>query len=131
MKTLSWLSASFALCATCESLAFDFLVAGGGTAGLVIANRLSEDPSVTVAVIEPGDDVRNDPLVLDVDLAGVTFSPSLNWNYNSTVQPQLGGRVLTHSAGKAIGGTTVINGKCSSQLMVCLAANDSTQGCTI
>ncbi|KAI3317922.1 GMC oxidoreductase [Xylariaceae sp. AK1471] len=110
MKTLCLLLATFALCITCQSLAFDYLVAGGGTAGLVIANRLSEDPAITVAVIEPGDDVRDDPTVLDVDLAGISYSPLLDWRYNSTVQPQLGGKVLTHSAGKAIGGSTVING---------------------
>lgn len=46
-----------------QALAVNYLVAGGGTAGLVIANRLSEDPSVTVAVIEPGPNVRDDPSV--------------------------------------------------------------------
>ncbi|KAI8953718.1 GMC oxidoreductase [Xylaria longipes] len=110
MKTLCWLLATLALRTACQPLAFDYVVAGGGTAGLVIANRLSEDPSITVAVIEPGDDVRDDPTVLDVDLAGVSYSPLLDWNYNSTVQPQLGDRALSFHAGKAIGGTTVING---------------------
>lgn len=89
---------------------FDYIVVGGGTAGLVIANRLSEDPNVTVAVIETGKDVRSDSGVLDVDLAGVTYSPELDWNFNSTVQPQLGDRVIAHHADKALGGTTVING---------------------
>ncbi|KAI0971691.1 GMC oxidoreductase [Xylaria arbuscula] len=92
MKALYCLSVSFTLCAACECLAFVFLVAGGGTAGLVIANRLSEDPSISVAVIEPGDDVRNDSLVLDVDLAGISFSPLLDrptafgspgWDWNA------------------------------------------------
>lgn len=116
MSPLYWLLAIFSLCQTSHSLTFDYLVAGGGTAGLVIANRLSEDPSITVAVIEPGDDVRGDHAVLDVDLAGITFSPSLDWNYNSTIQPQLRNSVLTQHAGKAIGGTTVINGTCISEL---------------
>ncbi|KAI0546091.1 GMC oxidoreductase [Xylaria curta] len=110
MKTLYWLPVTCALHAVGQPLTFDYLVAGGGTAGLVIANRLSEDPGITVAVIEPGDDVRDDPMVLDVDLAGITYSPSLDWNYNSTVQPQLGDRILPYHSGKAIGGTTVING---------------------
>lgn len=97
-------------------MSFDYVISGGGTAGLVIANRLSEIPSITVAVIEPGDDVRDDPDVLDVDLAGVTFSPLLDWKFNSTVQPQLGNRVISHHAGKALGGTTVINGICIGEL---------------
>lgn len=92
------------------SMAFDYIVAGGGTAGLVIANRLSENPNITVAVIEPGRDVRDDADVLNVDLAGITYSPTLDWNFNSIVQPQLGERVISHHAGKALGGTTVING---------------------
>ncbi|KAI1386571.1 GMC oxidoreductase [Hypoxylon trugodes] len=91
-------------------MAFDYIVAGGGTAGLVIANRLSENPSITVAVVEPGKDVRDDAGVLDVDLAGVTYSPTLDWNFKSTVQSQLGNRAIDHHAGKALGGTTVING---------------------
>ncbi|KAI1172620.1 GMC oxidoreductase [Nemania sp. FL0916] len=110
MKTAHWPLATFAVCAVSQPLVFDYLIAGGGTAGLVIANRLSEDPSVTVAVVEPGDDVRNDALVQNVDLAGISFSPSLDWNYNTTAQPQLGNRVINFHGGKAIGGTTVING---------------------
>lgn len=92
------------------TMTFDYVIAGGGTAGLVIANRLTENPTVTVAVVEPGPDMRDDPGVLDLNLAGVTYSPALDWNFNSTAQPQLGDRVIAHHAGKALGGTTVING---------------------
>lgn len=92
------------------TMAFDYVIAGGGTAGLVVANRLTENPTITVAVIEPGPDMRDDPGVLDLNLAGVTYSPALDWNFNSTAQPQLSDRVIAHHAGKALGGTTVING---------------------
>ncbi|VUC32404.1 unnamed protein product [Clonostachys rosea] len=91
-------------------MTFDYVIAGGGTAGLVIANRLSEDPSTNVVVIEPGRDVRDDADVLNVDRAGVTYSPDLDWKFKSIAQPQLGNRVIDHPAGKALGGTTVING---------------------
>jgi choline dehydrogenase len=103
------LSAAIA-CQTHFAMAFDYVIAGGGTAGLVIANRLSEDPSITVAVVEPGSDVRNDPGVLNLDLAGASYNPDFDWKFNSTAQPQLGDRVITHPAGKALGGTTAING---------------------
>lgn len=92
------------------TMAFDYVIAGGGTAGLAVANRLTEDPTITVAVVEPGPDMRDDAGVLDLNLAGVTYSPALDWNFNSTAQPQLSGRVIAHHAGKALGGTTVING---------------------
>lgn len=92
------------------TMAFDYVIAGGGTAGLVLANRLTENPTITVAVVEPGPDVRDDPSVLDLNSAGVSYSPALDWNFNSTAQPQLSNRVISHHAGKALGGTTVING---------------------
>lgn len=92
------------------TMAFDYVIAGGGTAGLVVANRLTENPTITVAVVEPGPDVRDDPSVLDLNSAGVSYSPALDWNFNSTAQPQLSNRVIGHHAGKALGGTTVING---------------------
>ena len=110
MKITYLLQTTFALSITGQGLTFNYIIAGGGTAGLVIANRLSEDPSITVAVIEPGDDVRDDPGVQNVDTAGLTFSAALNWNYNSTNQPQLSNKVIPYHTGKAIGGTSVING---------------------
>lgn len=49
-------------------------------------------------------------LVLDLSSAGVTYSPALDWNFTSTVQPQLSDMVIAHPADKALGGTTVMNG---------------------
>lgn len=48
-------------------------VLGGGTSGLILANRLSENPNITIAVIEPGEDTRNSPHVTDPDNFLVQF----------------------------------------------------------
>lgn len=112
---LFWLVSTISACQPHLGMAFDYVIAGGGLAGLVIANRLSENPSINVAVVEPGRDVRDDADVLNVDLAGVTYSPDLDWKFKSIAQPQLGDRVIDHPAGKALGGTTVINGMPAGQ----------------
>lgn len=98
-----------ALGAASQTPPFDYVIVGAGTAGLVVANRLSEDPKVRVAIIEPGDDVRNYPGVLTFDTT--LFNTSLDWQYNSTPQPNLDDRKVLYHAGKAIGGTSNINGK--------------------
>lgn len=66
---------------------FDFIVAGGGTAGLVVASRLSEDPSVHVLVVEAGSDRGMDPLVLTPGLVAGTYGKDeYDWNFLSTPQ---------------------------------------------
>jgi choline dehydrogenase len=92
-----------------RSETFDYVIAGAGTAGLVVANRLSEDATINVAVIEPGDDVRDNPGVMDVDASGAVFNASIDWAYASVTQPNLNVSITYH-AGKAIGGTSNING---------------------
>lgn len=95
--------------ASCET--FDYVIAGAGTCGLLLANRLSENPNVRVAVIEPGDDVRNNPNVTDVGGFGSALNTEIDWQY--TTIPQLGGgnKSISFHAGKAIGGTSTINGR--------------------
>ncbi|GIJ86505.1 hypothetical protein Asppvi_005394 [Aspergillus pseudoviridinutans] len=74
---------------------YDFVIVGGGTSGLVIANRLSEMENVTVAVIEAGD---------------TAFGTAIDWAYQTENQTYAGGSRQTMRAGKAIGGTSTING---------------------
>ncbi|KAH8588771.1 glucose oxidase [Bisporella sp. PMI_857] len=88
---------------------FDYIVVGAGTSGLVIANRLSEDPSVTVAVIEPGTDQRDNPLVTDVEKFTLSFGTEIDWQYNITAQAGANSRELLLHQGKALGGTSTIN----------------------
>ncbi|KAI1213531.1 putative GMC oxidoreductase [Annulohypoxylon truncatum] len=92
----------------CES--FDYVIAGAGTCGLVLANRLSEELNIRVAVIEPGGDVRHNPNVTDVTRFLRAFGTDIDWQYTTTPQPGASNRSLAYHAGRAIGGTSTING---------------------
>jgi choline dehydrogenase-like flavoprotein len=66
---------------------FDYIVVGGGTSGLVVANRLSEDADVRVLVIEAGADKRNDPALQTPGLvAGAYADDRFIWPFQSTPQ---------------------------------------------
>ncbi|KAI7397662.1 hypothetical protein KC336_g15436, partial [Hortaea werneckii] len=65
---------------------YDYIVVGGGTSGLVVANRLSEDPSVSVAIIEAGDFVFDNKNVTDVSAYGKAFGTQIDWAYQSEPQ---------------------------------------------
>ncbi|KAI1661826.1 putative GMC oxidoreductase [Daldinia decipiens] len=94
--------------AKCET--FDYVIAGAGTCGLVLANRLSEDPNIQVAIVEPGDDVRNNPNVTDVGAFLRALNTEIDWQYATTPQPGADNKSIPFHAGKAIGGTSTING---------------------
>ena len=71
------------------SRSYDYIIVGGGTAGLVIASRLTEDPTVTVGVIEAGKSKLDDP---QVDVPGMLLTmlndPEYDWCFRTT--PQVG-----------------------------------------
>ncbi|KAB8288171.1 hypothetical protein EYC80_010177 [Monilinia laxa] len=90
-------------------IAYDYVIIGAGTSGLVIANRLSE-LNVTVAVIEAGDSVFNNTNVTNPSGYGLAFGSAIDWAYQTTSQSYAGDKVQTLRAGKAIGGTSTING---------------------
>ena len=90
---------------------YDFVIVGAGTSGLVVANRLSELSGVSVAVIEAGDSVLNNHNVSTIFGYGLTFGSEIDWAYQTENQMYAGGAKQTMRAGKAIGGTSTINGK--------------------
>lgn len=67
--------------------AYDYVIVGGGTAGVVLASRLTEDPNINVIVIEAGGDRSADPLVLTPGLVGAVYGKDeYDWNFSSVPQ---------------------------------------------
>jgi choline dehydrogenase-like flavoprotein len=98
-----------------HSKEFDYIILGGGTAGLVVASRLSEDPGITVAIIEAGDFERNNPNVTNATTIGLGKNTRIDWQYDTIPQAFADNRTIIWSAGKGLGGSTLINGKSSHQ----------------
>lgn len=96
--------------AVAAATSYDYIVVGGGTGGLVVANRLSENSAVSVLIVERGDSVLENTQVSDPNAYGAAFGSSIDYAYQSTAQEYAGGRVQTLRAGKALGGTSTING---------------------
>jgi choline dehydrogenase len=95
-----------------RSVGFDYVIVGGGSAGCVLANRLTADPSNRVLVLEAG---RPDYL-WDVFIhmpAALTYPIGwrwYDWKYESEPEPHMGGRRVYHARGKVLGGSSSING---------------------
>lgn len=91
-------------------LRYDYVIVGGGTSGLVVANRLSEDQNISVAVIEAGGVELYNPNITDTDGYGKAFGTAVDWQYKSVPQTYAGDVPQVLRAGKALGGTSDING---------------------
>ncbi len=91
---------------------FDYVIVGGGSAGSVLANRLSADPSTSVLVLEAGrSDYRIDPFIhMPAALPFTIGSKFYDWCYESDPEPHMNGRRVHHARGKVLGGSSSING---------------------
>lgn len=89
---------------------FDYVVVGAGSSGAVIASRLTEDPAVSVLVIEAGGQDSHPYIHLPVGFPKASMMPTLNWGYESEPEPELNGRKLPLPRGKVLGGSSSING---------------------
>ncbi|KAI9676550.1 MAG: hypothetical protein M1817_000709 [Caeruleum heppii] len=102
--------AALTLPETFVATSYDYVIAGGGTAGLTLATQLSEDPAVTVGVIEAGADQTENFQVLVPGLASSMLgNSSYDWIYQTTPQVNANGRVIAHPRGKQLGGSSAIN----------------------
>lgn len=100
--------------------AFDYVIVGGGAAGAVLANRLSADPAVRVALVEAGPDRNARRAIVRIPLAMVTFmAPALaflggprfmSW-FQTAPEPGLQGRRIDLPRGRGMGGSTNVNGQ--------------------
>jgi choline dehydrogenase len=89
----------------------DYLIIGGGTAGCVLANRLSEDAGVRVTLIEAGGEATSPLVQLPVGFARLVAHPRYDWRYEQAADDSIHGRRFVWSAGRLLGGSSSINGQ--------------------
>ena len=88
---------------------FDYVIVGGGSAGCVLANRLSADPTVSVCLLEAGPRDRHPLIHVPLGILWMMRSRVLNWNFRTAAEPALGGRRLFWPRGRTLGGSSSSN----------------------
>ncbi|MFV0474142.1 MAG: GMC family oxidoreductase [Pikeienuella sp.] len=89
---------------------YDYIVIGAGTAGCVLANRLSADPNIRVALLEAGGNDNYHWIHIPVGYLYCIGNPRTDWGYSTAAEPGLNGRALLYPRGRVLGGCSAING---------------------
>jgi choline dehydrogenase len=89
---------------------FDYIIIGAGSAGSVLANRLSQDPNTSVLVLEAGPPDRNLFIHMPAGFIKTFYNKQINWAYEQEAGPWTNGRRIYAPRGKTLGGSSSING---------------------
>ncbi|APZ50386.1 GMC family oxidoreductase [Salipiger abyssi] len=99
---------------------FDYIIVGAGSAGCVLANRLSKDPNTQVCIVEAGGKDSSPRVRVPAGILSLYNDPKYDYSYMSVPQPELKNRAIPLNRGKALGGSSAIN----SMLYIRGAASD-------
>ena len=89
---------------------YDYVIAGGGSAGCALAARLAENPNISVCIVEAGGKGRELFIKMPAANGFVFGNPKLDWGYSTIPQKSLNNRSIFLARGKALGGTSIVNG---------------------
>ncbi|CAI4212284.1 unnamed protein product [Parascedosporium putredinis] len=98
-----------ALAKPCDEV-FDYIIVGGGTAGVALATRLSLGlPDARVLLLEAGPAAPQEPKINIPGMRGSTLGTTYDWNFTSVAQPSANGRVFSYNRGRVLGGSSALN----------------------